>query len=64
VRLAVYDLAGRQVRVLAAGALPAGRYTFRWDGRNEAGSPVPSGMYLVRVDTDGFRATRRLTMIR
>jgi YVTN family beta-propeller protein len=48
-RLAVYDLAGRQVRALASGSFAAGTHTVRWDGRDDAGQAMPSGVYLVRL---------------
>jgi spore coat protein A len=49
VRLAVYDLAGRAVRVLDRGVRPSGVQTVRWDGRDGAGHEVASGLYLVRL---------------
>ena len=49
VSLAVYDLAGRKIRVLASGALPAGEHTASWDGRGEKGEPLPGGLYFLRL---------------
>ena len=56
----VWRVDGMRVRVLASGAtLAAGEHALRWDGRNEAGQPVASGVYLVRVETPlGRRVTR------
>jgi hypothetical protein len=49
-RLEVFDLGGRRVWSWASrGALPAGRHHVTWDGRDGAGAPVPSGLYLVRA---------------
>jgi len=50
VRLAVYDLRGALVRVLEDGPLPAGRHSRSWDGRDDAGTPVASGVYFFRLE--------------
>ncbi len=47
--LAIYDVQGRQVRSLVEGAVPAGRHTIDWDGRDDAGAPVASGIYFARL---------------
>lgn len=48
IQLAVYDLLGRRVRLLYEG-LSAGVSEYCWDGRDEAGRPVASGLYLIRL---------------
>jgi hypothetical protein len=60
VDVAVYSVDGKQVRTLARDRLfNAGEQTLRWNGRNEQGEPVASGVYLVRVSTPlGNRVTR------
>ncbi|MBK7048522.1 MAG: hypothetical protein IPH48_18910 [bacterium] len=47
--LAVYDLAGRRVATLVEAPLPAGPISLEWDGRDDAGRALPSGVYLVRL---------------
>jgi hypothetical protein len=59
VRLAVYDVLGREVAVLVAERREAGRHVARFD----AGA-LPSGVYLYRLDAGGLTATRRLTVTR
>ena len=49
VELAVYDLLGREVAVLARGRFPAGAHSERWDGRNASGKGVATGVYLFRL---------------
>ena len=49
VNLSVFDMLGRMVRVIARENLAAGDYHLQWDGRNEAGVPVGSGVYLYRL---------------
>ncbi len=63
VRLAVHDVRGALVRVLADGPLAAGDHAFTWDGRDDHGQPVPSGLYLARATTaDGAAQVQRLTL--
>ena len=55
--VALYDLAGRRVRVLWDGrAAEAGRKRLEWDGRDESGRLVVPGLYLLRVEIDADRA--------
>lgn len=63
-RLTVHDLAGRRLRVLHDGPLSAGRTPCRWDGRDAGGRAQPSGVYLLRLEGDGIRVARKLTLAR
>ncbi|MDX1421239.1 MAG: M36 family metallopeptidase, partial [Rubricoccaceae bacterium] len=58
-RVALYDLLGREVAVLADGPHDAGRFTVVLDGRG-----LPNGVYLVRMTTGGFSQTQRVTLLR
>ncbi len=56
VRLGIYDVGGRLVRLLHDGPLPAGNHRFRWSGEDQSGAAVPGGIYFVRMRhgaTDG-----------
>lgn len=55
VHLAVYDVTGRAVRTLVDGALPAGFHAAFWDGRDDRGASVPSGIYFCRFRASGAR---------
>ena len=59
VRLAVYDVLGREVAVLADGALAAGTHELTLDGRR-----LPSGVYTVRATGAGLDLVRRVTVLR
>ncbi len=59
VRLAVFDVLGRKVAVLADEVRPAGEQALRLDA-----SALPSGVYLVRLETTGVDLTQRLTVVR
>jgi choice-of-anchor B domain-containing protein len=64
VRLAIYDLSGRLVRLLANGGASPGPHTLRWDGRNETGNRVAAGAYVLRLETPGTAQTRKITALR
>jgi uncharacterized protein (DUF1501 family) len=59
VKLAVYDLLGREVAVLVDQDMVPGRYSVTFDARNLA-----SGAYFYRLDAGTFRATKRMTVVR
>ncbi len=63
-RLAVFDGAGRRVRVLVEGSLTAGVHEAAWDGRDAAGRAVGSGTYLARLEAGGDVAVVRLMLVR
>lgn len=58
----VFDVAGRRVRRLAAGARAAGTHTAVWDGRDDAGRTMPSGMYFVTVRTGAVLNTTKVVL--
>ncbi len=63
--LTIFDPRGRRVRSLAATDLPAGRHQWTWDGHDDTGSGVGSGVYTaVLRGPAGRRATVRLTLVR
>lgn len=64
VSLVIIDVLGRRVRTLVDGALSPGQYSFVWNGRDEFGSPVASGLYLYRLQVDDYTATRSMTLIK
>jgi flagellar hook assembly protein FlgD len=62
--LAVYDVQGREVRRLADGLHEASVYTLSWDGRDELGRPMPSGVYLYSLTTPEQTYTRKMVLTR
>lgn len=64
VTLDVLDVRGRLVRRLHAGTLAAGDHAILWDGRDDAGSPAATGVYLARLSGGGAQAIRKLVMVR
>ena len=63
-RLEVYALTGQRVAVLSQGPQKAGLYRLRWDGRDDQGRPLASGVYLYRLVTSQGVHTRKLTLLR
>ncbi len=63
-QLAVYDIMGRKVRDLASGRMIAGAHTLLWDGRDDSGRPVSSGVYFARILMGGHAATRKMMLVK
>ena len=64
VQLAIYALTGQHIRTLVNGERPAGRYSVVWDGRDNSGRNVASGVYLYRMVAGEFSAVRKLVLTR
>ena len=65
VSISIYAVDGRLVRTLVLGYQPVGNYESRnraayWDGKNELGEPVASGVYFYTLTTGDFTATRKM----
>jgi hypothetical protein len=64
-RVAVYDVAGRLTKTLLDADLPAGRGGARWDGRDERGRAMGSGLYSRLVEgANGDRAVRTMILLK
>lgn len=64
VRIEVFDLAGRRIRTLAAGHFEPGEHTTVWDGRDEMGRELPSGVYFCRAAIGEYEARRKLVLLK
>ena len=62
-RVEVFTLTGQRVAVLRQGPQQAGYHRLHWDGRDAAGAPLASGIYLCRLVTDEAVLTRKLTLL-
>ena len=63
-RLSIYNLAGQLVRVLQLEAQQAGEHTLSWDGRDDLGRAVASGVYIYRLDVGEWAVHRRMLLLR
>ena len=64
-----YDIYGRLVRRMELGRMPAGLYmskdkAVRWDGRNDIGERMASGIYFYSLRAGGYSATKRMLMLK
>lgn len=64
ITLSVFDLLGREAKVLYHGILPAGEHTLSWDGRNASGEAAPSGVYFCRLTQGDRQVTRKMLLLR
>jgi hypothetical protein len=66
VRLDIYNIRGQKVTTLINKELNAGNHQFIWNGKNQQGNTMPSGVYLYRVDADGGRytSTRKMLLLK
>jgi len=63
VTLDAFDLSGRRVATLISGTQPAGVRLVRWDGRGPDGTRLAPGIYLLRLEADGVRQSRRVLLV-
>lgn len=62
VTLRVYDALGRQVKTLVTGIRPAGTHVVKWDGKNERGEAVSSGVYLYQLTAGSSVVTKKMML--
>ncbi len=64
VKLVIYNVLGQRVRTLVNGRVEPGRYKVVWNGRNEAGVQVSSGIYIYRFEAGDFRRVHKMIMLK
>jgi|GEM_PF-2856636 len=64
VNITIFNMLGQHVVTLTDGVKPAGTYSIVWNGRNEAGMAVTSGIYFYRLETGNFSETRKMVFMR
>jgi hypothetical protein len=62
--LIIYDISGRKVRELASGTLQIGRHSILWDGRDDSGRAVSSGVYFARLTMGKSVAVRKMLLMK
>jgi hypothetical protein len=63
-RVEVYNNLGQKIRTLVEGEQPPGAHEIVWDGRDDHGRVVGSGVYFYRIITKGFAETKKMLLIR
>lgn len=64
VDLTIYDVAGRRVRTLLGERQLPGGYSIVWDGRNDSGMPVATGVYFYRLSAGRNRSVKKMVILR
>ncbi|MBN2460401.1 MAG: T9SS type A sorting domain-containing protein [Candidatus Cloacimonetes bacterium] len=64
VTLIIYNLKGQKIKTLVDQVLSAGEYSTGWDGRDEKGCHVSSGIYLYRLKTGNYAQVRKMILLR
>ncbi len=64
IALEVYNVLGQSVRTLFAGELRSGHYEFEWDGRNDLGQQLASGLYLYQLRAENLVQTKTMVLIK
>ncbi|MBD3162905.1 MAG: hypothetical protein GF346_10870 [Candidatus Eisenbacteria bacterium] len=64
VRLAIYDASGRLVRTLVDGAMPAGGHSVEWDGTDDAGRKVGTGVFFYEMRAGDHASQKRMTLLK
>jgi len=62
--LRIYNIVGREVRTLVSGRETAGRKSVIWDGKNDAGKTVGSGVYVYRIQVGSFVQSRKMLFLK
>ena len=64
VTLEIYDLKGRKVKTLAQGEFASGLHSLVWDGTDDSGTTVASGLYLYRMNSGSYSASRKMLLLK
>ena len=64
VQLLIYDILGRQVRVLVNESMEAGYKSVRWNGTNDQGQNVSAGMYFYSIQAGDFAQTSKMILLK
>ncbi|MCP4581806.1 MAG: T9SS type A sorting domain-containing protein [candidate division Zixibacteria bacterium] len=64
VNLTIYDILGREVTGIVNGNADSGKHTVVWDGKNSAGRMAPSGVYFIKLNTDGESIARKMIYLK
>ena len=62
--ITIYNMAGQQIRKLESGFMAAGPHDFTWDGRDDDGVEVSSGVYIAETVSGDMLATYRMSLIK
>jgi len=64
VRLEIFGIDGKLVKVLINGRKDPGNYDVQWNGKDESDHPVPTGVYFYRIQAGDFKEVRKMTLVK
>ena len=63
-KISIYSILGQNIKTIVDEMKPAGDYSIIWDGMDEAGKQVTSGLYIYRMHTGSFSFSNKLILIK
>jgi hypothetical protein len=64
VSIRVYNILGKEIKLLLDKNLPAGEYTIQWDGKDDKGNIVPVGVYFIQMKADNYQHTIKSVLLK
>lgn len=64
VTIKVYNILGKEIKLLLQENLPTGEHTVQWDGTDNEGSPLPSGVYFIQMTAGNFRQSIKAILLK
>ena len=64
ITVSIYNVTGQKIRSLVSENMSAGKHTVVWDGRNDVGTNLSSGVYFVRLETVSGALSHRIMLVR
>jgi flagellar hook assembly protein FlgD len=64
VTIAIYNLLGQRVKTLVSGQQIAGVHKVVWDGKDNLGNQVASGVYIYRLETENYSLSRKMVLVK
>ncbi len=64
VKIVVYNIKGQEVKTLTHAYLNPGAYSVTWNGSDNAGNPVPAGIYIYSLNTQSYHSNRKLVLLK
>jgi hypothetical protein len=61
--LYIYDIQGRMIRTLVSSSMPAGNHQIQWNGKDDTGANIASGIYFYRLEADSFSKTIKMIVL-
>ena len=64
VNISIYNVLGQEIKTLVNGVKEYGYHSVTWDGRNDLGKDMSSGVYFARITSKGFTKTRKMLLVK